>query len=368
MFIPVAEPWLDAEEVEQVLKAIKSGWIAKGEQLLQFEKGFAQYLGVKEAVAVSSGTAALEVALRALNPKGNEILTSAASCVATANAILHAGYKPVFVDIDPITYNLDPKQIKTRLSPQTGAMIPVHLYGHPCDMDPIMAISRETGIPVVEDCGQSLGAKYKGQFTGTFGKAACFSLYANKTITTGEGGIIATNDKELAERARLIRNQGQHPEKPFYHILFGYNFKMTNIQAAIGLGQLKKLNRAIERRRENAATLASLLSDIPEIQLPKEMPWAKCAYFCFPILLKDKKLDRDRVCQFLKEKGIETRPMFGPISEQPYFIELFGHGEQFPLAKEVGDRGFYVSCSPTLNKSHLDYLALNIRKALGSCR
>ena len=362
--IPVAEPWIDEEEVQRVAAVVRSGWIARGKEIKLFEQRVAEYLGAQDAVAVSSGTAALEVALRALRLEGKEIITTVASCVPTLNAILHAGCKPVFVDVDSRTYNIDTQQIEQRITAGTGAVLPVHLHGHPCDMDMLSAIAREYGLPLIEDCAIAMGAKYKEQEVGTFGAAGCFSFYANKMITTAEGGMVVTNDPEVAERARIIRDHGQHPEKPFYHVLYGYNFKLSNVHAAIGLAQMDKLQRSIKRRRDNAACLTTLLQEVEALQLPQEIERAYHVYFSYPILLKEAGI-RDRLCAFLADQGIESRPMFGPMTRQPFFEDLFGvYPERFPVAERIGLNGFYVSCSPLLEKENVEYIASKIQEGL----
>ena len=298
------------------------------------------------------------------NLEGKEIVTSVASCVPTLNAILHAGCKPIFVDVEERTYNIDVEQIESHITEQTGALLPVHLYGHPCDMDPIRGLAEKYRLPIIEDCAVAMGAKYRGRYVSTLGSAGCFSFYANKMITTGEGGMVVTQDAQLAQLARIIRHHGQDPDRPFYHILYGHNFKLSNVQAAIGLAQMDKLPKSIEKRRENAAVLNGKLADLEELQLPREMGYAEPIYFSYPILLK-KPNRRDALCRFLNEKGIETRPMFGPMSRQPFFEKRFGpYPELFPVAEQIGLNGFYVSCSPRLQPEDLDYLAEMIREGL----
>ena len=362
--IPVSEPWIDEAEVQKVIEVVRSGWLARGPELEKFEKRVAGYLGAGEGIAVSSGTAAVEVALRALDLEGKEIITSVASCVPTLNAILHAGCKPVFIDVEDRTYNMDVAQIESHISDQTGALLPVHLYGHPCHMEPVQRLAEKYHLPIIEDCAVAMGAKYQGRYVSTFGSAGCFSFYANKMITTGEGGMVVTRDPRLARKARIIRHHGQHPQRPFYHILYGHNFKMSNLQAAIGLVQMDKLDKSIEKRRAAARSLTERLSELKELQLPRELDYAFHIYFSYPILLKSARR-RDSLCRFLAEKGIETRPMFGPMSLQPFFEKRFGpYPERFPAAERIGRRGFYVSCSPLLRPEDVDYLAAQIRKGL----
>lgn len=347
-----------------MIEVVRSGWLARGPELEKFEKRVADYLGAGEGVAVSSGTAAVEVALRALDLEGKEIVTSAASCVPTLNAILHAGCKPVFVDVEEGTYNMDPAQIESHISETTGALLPVHLYGHPCDMEPMQRLAAKYRLPIIEDCAVAMGARYRGQPVSTLGLAGCFSFYANKMITTGEGGMVVTRDPRLARKARIIRHHGQHPDRPFHHILYGHNFKMSNLQAAIGLVQMDKLAQGLERRRAAASALTERLSDLDELQLPREKAYAFHTYFSYPIVLRSSRR-RDAMRRFLAEKGIETRPMFGPMSLQPFFEKRFGpYPERFPVAERIGRRGLYVSCSPLLRPEDVDYMASQIREAL----
>jgi perosamine synthetase len=362
--IPVSAPWIDEEDVQRAAEVVRSGWLSRGPELEEFEKQVAEYLGAGQGIAVSSGTAAVEVALRALNLEGKEIITSVASCVPTLNAILHAGCKPVFVDVEAVTYNIDIKQIESHINEQTGALLPVHLYGHPCNMGPILDLAKKYRLAVIEDCAIAMGAKYQGKMVGTLGDAGCFSFYANKMITTGEGGMVVAQDPQVALRARIIRHHGQHPDRPFYHILYGHNFKLSNLQAAIGLSQMKKLPESIERRRKNAALMTGKLAGLDEIQLPTEREYAFPIYFSYPLLLKSPH-HRDPLCRFLNQNGIETRPMFGPMSRQPFFEERYGpYPEQFPVSERIGLNGFYVSCSPMLQPDDVEYMAVKIREGL----
>lgn len=359
--IPIAEPWISEEELKYVTDAVKSGWVSKGEYIQKFEKRCTEFLGVKYAFTVSSGTAALEVALRALNSDKKEVITSSCSCSATANAILHAGYKPVFVDISKEDYNIDVNQIENHITTETGIIMPVHLFGQSCDMNPIMEIAKKHNLSVIEDCAQAFGAKYKGSLVGTFGDIACFSFYANKIITTGEGGLIATNNPKIADRINLLRNQGQ--DYPFHHVVYSYNFKMANVQAAIGLGQMEKIDEIIKIRKANAQFYFEMLKDVDGIVLPKQMPNREHVFFSFPIVLKDK-LGAE-FCKYLESKGIETRPIFCAMSEQPYFKKMFPeYREKYPINDEVFQKGFYVSCSPTLKKEEIKHIVFSIKDGL----
>lgn len=359
--IPVAEPWITETELKYASDAVESGWVAKGEYIKKFENRCAEFLGVKHAFAVSSGTAALEVALRALNPDKKEVITNSCSCSSNANAILHAGYMPVFVDVTATDFNINVEEIESHLTPETGVIMPIHLFGQPCDMDPIVQIAKKHNLPVIEDCAQAFGAKYKGRPAGSFGEAACFSFYSNKIITTGEGGLVVTNSREIADRVHLIRNHGQ--DAPFNHVIFGSNFKMTNIQAAVGFGQMEKIQEIVERRRANAQFYYEHLKQVAGIVLPEKMPGRDHVFFCFPIVLKEGSGAEFR--QYLQGAGIETRPVFTAMSEQPYFKRMFpNHKEKYPVNDRLHQKGFYVSCSPTLKKEDLEHIVSSIKEGL----
>ena len=324
MKIPVGGPHLGEEEVENILKVVKEGWIARGKEHDLFEKELASYLGSKYAVLLSSGTDALEVAFRSLGIENKEIITTATSCSPTTNGVIRSGNKLVFVDADPLTYNIDTNKIEEVITEKTVAIMPVHIYGRPCQMDKIMEIAKKHNLEIIEDCAQSMGAKFKDKMTGTFGKIGCFSLNVNKIITTGEGGFIITDDKEVADKAKVLRNYGRSIERTDYcYTMFGSNFKMTNLQAAIGLAQIKKIDYLIKKRRENGVCLLGLLKDINKIQLPFENEDEFSVYFAFPILLKTKGV-RDKLKQYIEERGIESRTMYRPMCNQPYYEKMYG--------------------------------------------
>lgn len=374
MNIPVGVPDIDEEEVAATTKVVRSGWIARGQELEEFERNLGSYLGVDHVVTLNSGTAAIEVALRSLGIENKEVITTATSCAPTANGIIHAGNIPVMVDISLNDYNLDPEQIEQHITSKTAAILPVHVYGRPAQMDKIMAVAQKYGLPVIEDCAQSLGAKFQGKMTGSFGEVNCFSLNINKIITTGEGGFIATNNPEIAERARIIRNYGREISRSDYcYTLFGHNFKFTNLQAALGLAQLKKIDRLVQERRKKAEYLTKLLHDIPELQLPGENSHEFSVYFSYPVLLKlphlsehrDQGSFRDQLKEFLEQRGIEVRTLFRPMCNQPYYEKLLGKSmKRYPNAELVGENGFYVGCYPRLTEEQMEYMAESIREGL----
>jgi len=345
--IPVAEPSLGEEELKNVMEAVKSGWISsKGEFIEKFEKKFAKYCGVKYGIATSSGTTALHLALTALGiKKGDEVIVPDLTFIATANAITYCGARPVFVDSHPEYWCIDPEKIEEKITPRTRAIIPVHLYGHPCDMDTIMDIAKKYGLFVIEDAAEAHGAEYKGRKVGSFGDISCFSFYGNKIITTGEGGMCLTNNEKLAEKMRILRDHGMNPNKRYWHDVIGFNYRMTNIQAAVGVAQLKKLDKFIKKKRQIAMWYEEGLKELAEkemITLHPEMKWAKCVYWMYSILIEDKfGMKRDELMKKIEEKGIETRPFFYPIHEMPPYFNK----ERFPVAEEVSKRGINLPSS-----------------------
>jgi len=368
MYVPFFEPSFSKEEVTAVTKVIREGWVSQGKEIEEFERKLARFLGVKYVITVNSGTAALEIAQRALGIEKKEVITTVTSVAPTTNAIIHSGNKPIFVDVSIKDYNIDTRQVEKHITKNTAVIMPVHLYGKPCNMDEIMEISEKYNITVIEDCAQSLGAKWKEKKTGTFGKIGCFSLNITKLITTGQGGFIATNDKKVALRASIIRNYGlvAKPNNFYNYDLFGHNFKLTNFQAALGLVQLKKIHHFIRARRRIAREIISSLENEKNIQVPCENKNEFISYFCVPILLK-KQNRRNKVCNLLYKKGIEAFSIFKPICAQPYFEKLYGKTDfnnLYPNATYVSDNGFVVGCYPGMSEEKLKYLIKGVKEAL----
>lgn len=352
--IPVHEPDLGEEEIQSVLEALRRGEISGsfGKALPDFEERFAAYVGCKYGVAVTSGTTALQLAAAAagIGP-GDEVLMSASTNIATALAAYHNGAVSVPVDSEPVTWNLNPDLIEGLITPRTKAIIPVHLFGHPCEMDRIMAVARKHGLVVIEDCAESHGATWQGQMTGSFGDMACFSFYANKIITTGEGGMVVTNDPKLAERLRLLRNLGFGKPR-FYHEVPAYNFRMTGMQAALGLAQLAKIDRFIDQKRRIAATYNELLANIPGVQTPAELPGALNVYWMYAIVVKPEfGRTRDELATILLDQGIETRTFFCPMNMQPFLRAQKGHRDiECPVAEGLWTDGFYLPSGNQLDR------------------
>ena len=349
--VPVARPDIGAAELDAVHEVMASGWITQGLKVRELEAGFARLCETRHAVATNTGTAALHVALSVLEiGPGDEVITTPLSCIASANPILTQGARPVFADVDSRTYNLEAGEVEKRLTPRTRAVLPVHLFGHPVDLDPLLQLASRHGLVVVEDASQATGASYKGRRVGGFGRVGCFSLYANKIVTAGEGGMIVTEDAELADRMRAIRNFGQLPGQHFVHSYLGDNYKMTDLAAAIGCVQLTKIDAYLDQRRRNVGALNAALAGLSGLieRLPFELPYARAAYFGYHMLFRTAAL-RERAEAALHAAGVETRPFFSLITDQaPYRARGFDPADT-PVAADLVSRGLYVSNAPDLS-------------------
>lgn len=362
--IPIAEPSLGQEELNNITEAVKSGWISsKGKFIPEFEEGFAEYCGVKYGVATSNGTVALHLALTALGvEKGDEVIVPTLTFIATANAVRYTGAKPIFVDSTPDYWCIAPEKVEDAITPVTKAIIPVHLYGHPCDMDAIIAIAQKHNLYVIEDAAEAHGAEYKGRKVGSFGDISCFSFYGNKIITTGEGGMCLTNNEGLAQRMKTLRDHGMNPHKRYWHDTVGFNYRMTNMQAAVGVAQLGKLVKIIDKRKTIAEWYCEALRDLKEnklIKLHPQMHWAKCVYWIYSILLQDLSnvSRRDELIEKLAEEGVETRPLFYPLHRMPPYYTK----EEFPIAEDLSKRGISLPSSSNLSREQVGIIAALIK-------
>lgn len=360
MKIPLARPDIGKGEIQAVVKTMESGWVSQGKRVKQFEESFAKYCEVKHGVAVSSGTAALHVALAALGiSEGDEVITTPLSCVATSNPIIYLNANPVFVDVEPSTMNMNPVLIEKKITPKTKAILAVHLFGHPVDLDPIVEIAQKHNLHLIEDMAQAHGAKYKGRKVGSFGHVSCCSFYADKMITTVEGGMALTDNEELAEKMRLLRSFGMDKKEKFFHPVLGFNYKMSDIHAAIGLVQLQKLDFYIKRRRSNIKYLKSRISNL-DLKLPVELDYAYNVYYACHVRAEKKK---EKLIDYLEREGVETRPLLSFIPEQPPYRKYKNGGKQLIVARDAHQKGFYFSNSPLLAENELDYLASTLIKA-----
>jgi perosamine synthetase len=282
---------------------------------------------------------------------GDEVIVPTLTFIATANAVTYCNAKPVFVDSHPSYWCIDPDKIEEKITENTKAIIAVHLYGHPCDMDKIMDIARKNSLYIIEDAAEAHGAEYKGRKVGSFGDVSCFSFFANKIITTGEGGMCLTNDEELAAKMRILRDHAMNPNKRYWHNVVGFNYRMTNMQAAVGVAQLEKLDRFVEKRRRIAQKYHSLLQGIRGVTLPLEMPWAKNVYWVYSILIEDDfGINRDELMKRLEERGIETRSLFYPM----HILPPYQNDERFPAAEELSRKGISLPSGGKLEEEIIE--------------
>jgi len=368
--IPVSAPLIGEEELENVVDCIKRGEISgtvKDDYIEKFESCVCQQCGKKYGVATTSGTTALALAVASLNIKsGDEVIVPAFTNIATAFAAVYVGAKPVFVDSEALTWNIDPNKIEEKITSATKAIIPVHIYGHPADMDSIMKMAKKHNIYVIEDAAEAQGATYKDKAVGGIGHIGCFSFYANKLITTGEGGMVVTDDIDIAEKARLLRNLAFSSREKFLHKYIGYNFRMTNLQAAIGVAQMKRLETHCNMKRQIAQKYHDRLSKVPKLQLPVEMAWAKNVYWMYGVVLRQETPTRDDIRTKLEAKGIETRNFFRPLHRQPAFLDLgiSSKEDSLPVSELLGQRGFYLPSGPALSDTQIDFICDALKECL----
>jgi perosamine synthetase len=353
--IPVAEPLLDGNELEYVTDCLKSGWISSlGKYVREFEERFAAYCGARYGIATSNGTVAIHLLAATLNlGPGDEVIMPSLTYVATANGISYTGATPVLVDSDRETWNISPEAVETAITPRTKAIFAVHLYGHPADMDRLGAIARAHKIEIFEDAAEAHGARYKGQRVGGLSDAAIFSFYGNKIITTGEGGIIVTNNKAWAERAFFLENQGRKNSNPYWHPEIAFNYRMTNLQAAVGVAQLERIDELIAIRQRNAAHYNRRLAAVRGLTLPPAANWATNVYWMYSVIVEDEfGLGRDLIRQELRRAGIESRPFFYPVHTLP----MYNSGQSLPVAEELAQKGLNLPSGATLTSGQIDYI------------
>ena len=360
MKIPIAKPDITTDEIQAVTETMKTGWVTQGKKVQQLEQQFAKYCRTKHGIATNTGTAALHIALAATGIQhGDEVITTPLSCVATTNPILYLNAKPVFVDVEPTTLNINPDLIEQKITPKTKAILAVHLFGHPANMDPITETAEKHNLIVIEDAAQAHGAKYKTKTVGSLGHISCFSFYADKLITTVEGGITLTNNQELAEKMQLLRSFGMTKNAKFEHPILGYNYKMTDIQAAIRLTQLQKLNHYIQKRRSNIKYLKQQITN-PTLTLPTQQKYAHNVYYVCNILTQK---NRNQTVKHLEQNGIETRPLLSFIPDQQPYKKYTTNPNELNIARKAHQNGFYITNSPQLTQNELDHIATTLNKA-----
>ncbi len=360
--IPWALPYIGSEEENEVADTVRSTWLTMGPKVQRLEREVASYTGAKHAVAVCNGTAALDVALKTLGIKpGDEVIVPALTYIATANAVLYQHATPVLADVEPDTFNLDPRDVAKKITPRTRAIVAIDYGGQSADYDALVRIARNAGVHLVEDGAQSIGAEYNGRALGSFGVVNTISFHAAKVITSVEGGMVLTEDDELAARARIIRNQGEDPVKKYYHVLLGHNYRMTDLHAAIGLVQFGKLARVLQRRAEIAAYYTRQLADFEDrIILPRVRPTNTHAWFFYAIRIKN----RDEIVGYLKTKGIDTRIAWPlAIHRQPVYRELLA-GAHCPVADEIAGTVLNLPMYYDMTEEELRYVVIHVKDAV----
>ncbi len=366
--IPVNAPLLGARERELVLECLETSWISgRGPYVARFEEMFADYCGARYGVSTPTGTTALHLALAVLGiGPGDEVIMPALTIASCAFAIAYTGARPVLVDSEPATGNLDPAQVEAKITPRTRAIMPVHLYGHPVDMDPVLEIAQRHGLYVVEDAAEAHGALYQGRVAGGMGTIGCFSFYANKLVTTGEGGMMITSDETLARRADRLKELAHIPGHRFLHDEIGFNYQMTNLQAALGIAQLERIEESIAKKRWMADRYRELLTDVPGLLLPSEAPWARSVYWMYAVrVTEESPLSRDEVMAGLRERGVDTRTFFTPMHQQPVFQRLgWFAGERYPVAEALSATGFYLPSGLAITDEQIQTVCAAVKSTI----
>jgi len=364
--IRVCEPTLRGNELAYITDAVQTNWISSGGKYIpRFEALFAEKMGARFGIACMNGTVALHLALATLGLEpGDEVIIPTFTMIATANAVTYLNAKPVLVDSEMATWNMDAEQIEAKITPRTRAISVVHTYGHPVDMDAVNDIATRHGLFVLEDAAEAHGAVYKGRPVGSLGDAACFSFYGNKIITTGEGGMITTNREDVARLAWNLRDHAFSTDRHFWHKFVGFNYRMTNLQAAIGLAQTEQLETFVAARRAHAAQYTRLLKEIPGIVTPPEASWVHNVYWMYGILLdKEFGMSRDELRARLARRGIETRTFFIPMHCQPVYFDQY-RGQRYPVAEDLCRRGLYLPSASSLTSHDIEVVVDAIKESL----
>jgi len=351
--IPIYQPSLSGNEKKYVNECLDSTWISsKGEFINRFEHSFSSYVGINHSISVSNGTVALHLAMLALGIGcEDEVIVPTLTYIASVNAITYTGATPVFVDSLAETWQMDPDDIERKITSRTKAIMAVHVYGHPCDMDAIKAICLKNNLFLIEDCAEAIGSTYKGKHVGTFGDIATFSFYGNKTISTGEGGMVVTNDETLFDRCMHFKGQGLAKHREYWHDVIGYNYRMTNICAAIGLAQLEQVEKFLKQKRELANAYKKGLEALPVTFHPEHNDVVHSYWMCS--ILVSKAADRDKLRKHLSEAGIETRPLFYPVHTMPMYSQKF---QKHPVAENLGWRGINLPSYAGLKDYEIDFI------------
>jgi len=367
--IPVNEPLLTEADYASVMGALRSGWISgAGPHVEAFESRWAAYCGRKHGIALANGTVALQVAVALLDLRpGDEVIMPTFTIISCALPVVLAGAVPVLVDSERDSWTMNVEQVEARISSRTRALMPVHVYGHPVDMDPLLKLAERYHLPIVEDAAEAHGAEYRGRRAGSFGTSGCFSFYANKLLTTGEGGMLLVDDDDLAARARRLRNLGFQPGRRFLHAELGFNFRLTNLQAALGVTQVERMDDIVARKRCMGQAYTERLSELAGLELQVQQPWARSVYWMYGVVVREETgLDAAEFGRRLANLGVETRPFFLGMHEQPALLErgLFA-GESYPIAERIARQGLYLPSGLGIEESQIDRVCLAVAEALG---
>ncbi|MAG61020.1 aminotransferase DegT [archaeon] len=365
-FIPVNTPLLSGNEKKYINECIDTGWISsEGPFVERFEADLSRIVNRKYGVAVSSGTAALDIAVEALGiGKGDEVILPTFTIISCIHQIIRSGATPVFVDSEPITWNMDISQIEDKITKRTKAIMVVHIYGLPVDIDPVLKLARKYKLKIIEDAAEMIGQTYKGKPCGSYGDVSIFSFYPNKHITTGEGGMVVTNNNELAKKCQSLRNLCFQKKQRFVHKELGWNYRMTNLQAALGLAQLEQLDKFVEKKRKMGKFYTDSLKEMKQIQVPlEETSYAKNIYWVFGIVLKNNaKNNAKKIMGQLQELGIGTRPFFYPLHLQPYFKNKFAfYRDSYPVSENMSQMGFYLPSGLNLSSLQIENICNHLK-------
>lgn len=363
--IPVNQPVISEEAKKYVMECLETGWISSaGKYVSLFEEKFATYIGTKFATTTTNGTTALHLAMEILGiGEGDEVIMPDLTIMSCAFAALYVGAKPVLVDVEKETGNIDPNKIEAAITSKTKAIMVVHLYGHPADLDPILAIAKKHHLLVIEDAAEAHGAEYKGKKVGSFGDVSCFSFYGNKIITTGEGGMVLMNNEELYKKAILIKDLAHKVGQRFYHEQVGYNFRMTNLQAALGVSALEHIDEYIAQKRHMAALYRELLHDVQYLRTPIEQKNYKSVYWMYAVeLSSDAPFSREVFMERLKEKGVDTRTYFYPLHAQPVLQKMYTYDDtDYPVSDDLSARGLYLPSGLAITDDQIKEVAATIK-------
>lgn len=366
-YIPVCEPYFDHNELDLVTDAVRSGWVSStGGYIQKFESEFSRYCDTNFGISTFNGTVALHLALAALGiGPGDEVIVPSMTFVASANAVAYTGATPKFVDVNPNYWCLDVDTLEKNLTPNTKALIAVHIYGHPCDMDAIMKFADRHNLFVIEDAAEAHGARVRGKRVGSFGHIGCFSFYGNKLITTGEGGMCVTSNEALASKMQILKSHGMNPDRKYWHDHIGFNYRMTNLQAAIGVAQVQKIEWLISQKRRVAQAYYERLLPVETagyIQLPKEMEWAESSYWLYSILVSDKDLSAFDIIKKLQSYGVDSRPFFTPM----HLLPPYKNDLSLPISEKLAKTGVCLPSSVVLMESEIDYIVEQLKKVVCS--